>query len=201
MEKEVRLELRVRNNRLYQAIFTRYHSVAEFCREYDFQASTIGSLLNLKDKPTNSKTGKFTPTAMRLSEIFKILPEDLFPLEIYGIDITKFSTEVSSNDMLRLSGHHVDPLSIEDKTQKKFLEDFVHEIVEELDEREQLVLNKLYGLNGHTVTTQTDIAKEISRSKSTVGVIEKKIMRKLRRKVYKRYDVRDTYRYIRDVTP
>lgn len=49
--KDLRLELRVKNNRLYSLIHDRYTSVAQFCRAHGFKQSSVGRYLNFKQNP------------------------------------------------------------------------------------------------------------------------------------------------------
>jgi hypothetical protein len=75
--KEFLLHTRVKNNLLYEKIFSNYESVAEFCRLNNLHNTEVGKLLNLK-VPVYTKRG-LSPTVLRLVEVFNCPIEDLFP--------------------------------------------------------------------------------------------------------------------------
>ena len=94
--KPIRLEARIRNNILYQNIFTNYKNVAEFCRKHNLHGTEVGSLLNFTQKPKHKRTGAYKNLCIQLSKIFKLLPEDLFPDTLYyDIEKSKLAIELS----------------------------------------------------------------------------------------------------------
>ena len=63
VNQDLRLELRIRNNILYRAIFAQYDSVAELCevakrRGISLCPVVVGQLLNFTIHPISKKTGK-----------------------------------------------------------------------------------------------------------------------------------------------
>jgi hypothetical protein len=98
-QKEIRVEARLRNNILYHLIFDNYKSVAEFCRAHKTtQMAAIGELLNLKTSPLAlDKEGEvigYRTLPKRLAKIFKRLPEDIFPANIYKLPKTEAAIEI-----------------------------------------------------------------------------------------------------------
>lgn len=98
MEKEIRIEARVRNNRLYHAIFSKWPSVRAFCLEKGYYPSSVGNLLNLKVKPLTKK-GVYNRTCKRLADDLGFLVDDLFPLPLYGIKEHETAFEVSLSQL------------------------------------------------------------------------------------------------------
>ena len=57
--KDYRVEMRVKNNILYEAIMDAgYDSIAQFCRAHDLNANDVGPLINFKKTPIN-EDGQF----------------------------------------------------------------------------------------------------------------------------------------------
>lgn len=93
--KELRLEARLRNNILWHAIFDNHKTVAEFAEKHRLNHSRVGDLLNLKASPLSKKTGGYLDICKRIAEICGMLPEDLFPLDLYQMKKTKIVREVT----------------------------------------------------------------------------------------------------------
>lgn len=92
---EIRLEVRARNNILWHAIFDTWPNVRAFCLEHNINdQATVGALLNLKRSPLNHK-GEWNKISLKLSQIFGVLPEDLFPLTLYEIEEPQRVLEIS----------------------------------------------------------------------------------------------------------
>lgn len=96
--KQIRFEGRVRNNVLWHAIFDRYRNVHQFCLMHRLNPAEVGSLLNLKKSPLR-KDGSFRFLCERISKIVGMLPEDLFPLELYTIKQTEVTREIAFSEL------------------------------------------------------------------------------------------------------
>lgn len=89
VRQNLRLELRVRNNVLWHAIFDRYKNVNQFCLQesrpgYRFNAVEVGKLLNFKALPfVNGNPDKLRLISLRLAMVLGIPAEELFPLHLY----------------------------------------------------------------------------------------------------------------------
>jgi len=179
--KELRIEARLRNNVLYQAIFSRYKSVAAFCQENDFSQGLVGSLLNLKHSPINRK-GEFRPICVGLANFFKTLPEDLFPLHIYDLPNTKGTIEISfaelpdgGCELLQLP----DSNSPFEEVLQKELQERIKKALSILTPREEKVIRMYYLDNDNMENTYEKISNEIGISGTRVGQILHKALRKL----------------------
>ncbi len=85
--KDLRLELKVKNNTLWHVVYDRYKSVAAFCRafpHYAFQRTSIGNLLRFKESPFR-KDGSYRSICVALEAALGILAEDLFPKRLYAV--------------------------------------------------------------------------------------------------------------------
>jgi len=82
---DLRLELKVKNSRLWHAIYDRYGSVAGLCREVPklrTKHNDVGKLLRFKESPW-TKHGELRTLGYTLVKILEIPPEELFPPRLY----------------------------------------------------------------------------------------------------------------------
>lgn len=93
------------------------------------------------------------------------------------------SVDWDGNELLLsdVLGSDVDSVSrrIEDDEEKRILS-FA---IKSLSEREKVIVEMRYGLNGHTELTQKEVADLLGISQSYISRLEKKIMRDLRKKI------------------
>src|SRR5665213_2457710 len=89
--KDLRVEIRVKNNALWKAIHAKFASVAALCRSQESLKHTqiiIGQLLALKSSPFKKlalREGhyEYRPLALLLEEALKTPAEELFPRVLY----------------------------------------------------------------------------------------------------------------------
>ena len=74
-------------------------------------------------------------------------------------------------------------VNIENEAEKKLL----HEAVEKLDEREKLIMEMRFGLNGRQEKTQKEVADIIGISQSYISRLEKRIIKQLKKEMEKMY--------------
>ncbi|MBP3921951.1 MAG: RNA polymerase sporulation sigma factor SigE [Ruminiclostridium sp.] len=74
-------------------------------------------------------------------------------------------------------------VNIENEVEKKLL----HDAVERLDERERLIMEMRFGLNGRQEKTQKEVADIIGISQSYISRLEKRIIKQLKREMEKLY--------------
>ena len=174
---ELRVEIRLRNNVLYQNILNRYPSVKAFCREAGFQPSVVGNYLNLKVNPL--KASGYRDCPLQMAKHFHCLVEDLFPLELYDL---KETVVVGTVSVEALSLEDFPQLCIPDHTaeiDRHLLSERLEALLNELPRREASILRRRYGLGGHPVETLKEIAKTIGVSKERVRQLEGKGLRRM----------------------
>jgi DNA-binding CsgD family transcriptional regulator len=168
--KEIRAELRLRNNRLYNAIFPRWDSVQSFCKEVGLHATEVGELLNLKKSPRIS-TG-YRACCTRMSEFFKVLPEDLFPEKIYTLVETSSVREFNTEQILRLSGRE----TTEDDHDRALLVSDVTKALNTLPEREREIIR----LRFYEDQSLAQVAKVFGITRERIRMLEARGLRMLR---------------------
>jgi RNA polymerase sigma factor (sigma-70 family) len=185
MTAELRVEARLRNNRLYHAIYDNYASISAFCRETGKSYSTqIGDLLNLKGSPLRSD-GTRTPLAEWLSITLAVPFEELFPLRIYKLPAVQAVRELNLMELptsvRKLAALPADTISVEEAIANRETAAALESALDTLRPREALVLRLLYGLGDEADSmTLTEIGSRFGITCESVRQIEAKALRKLR---------------------
>jgi hypothetical protein len=203
-KRSIRLEARLRNNILWCAIFERWPSVQAFCEEYDFSPQEVGRFLNLKKSPLRGD-GKHRKACQEISGIFQMLPEDLFPPEIYSLPRVEAVLEVSFSELtagerksvaaLLVSGEK-DPESA--LIEKDAREALLH-TVQRLPPREALAVSSCFGLEGREEATLTEIGRDLRVGKERARQVLSKGLGRLRKRARMRGPTAEDLRVARKV--
>lgn len=181
--KELRVEMRLRNNRLYNLIFPRWDSVAAFCREFDLHMAQVNTLLNLKASPVNLKTGKYREVCQKIAKHFCLLEEDVFPLEIYNLAETNGSAEIGIEmlpyyECLALPA----PDEIEQMDTATDRQKLLEKVLSQLSSRERTYVEMYYGLCQYSESyTFAQISEAMGITKARVEQVIKKAIARLQR--------------------
>lgn len=179
--KEIRVEVRLRNNILYHAIYDNWKSVAAFCRDKGFNNMVIGELLNLKLSPIYKRSGEYKDICRRLAQCFRILEEDLFPLYIYNLEKKKMIREISIAEIgwreIRQVPFFEDPLK---EMEEKERAEAIEEVLGRLTYREREMLRMYYSLAGYSGHTLKEAGREFGVSVERARQVIAKALRILR---------------------
>ena len=161
-------------------IFDNYASVNEFCREKGFPGCQIGYLLNLKGNLYHKGTGKYRLIVQRLSKLFAMLPEDLFPDRLYGIEKTKGGVEIALSQLAD-GGNTVmigeEKSSHNGKTAE--MRGVIEEVFSDMRSRNVEIVKMRYGFRGDPMT-YNEIGEYFGITRERVRQIEHKMLRMLR---------------------
>jgi len=81
MDKEYRVDIKIRNNLLLSAIENAgFKSVTQFCKAANIQSTSVYGLVSLKESPLR-QDGTFTLVAQKILDYLCALPEDLWTEE------------------------------------------------------------------------------------------------------------------------
>jgi RNA polymerase sigma factor (sigma-70 family) len=183
------VQSRFKNKVLFDAIFSIYPSVAEFCRDAYFSQTDIGELLNLKRSPVCAATrgggqrGEYTRLARRIAAYFGFQPEELFPLSLYQLQLPRLVEHgYSSEELLPLLAARGLPAldSPQGHLEKRDKAEKVSRALQELTEREEKVIRMRFGLEDGVECELGVIGAELGISKERVRQIKAKALRKLR---------------------
>lgn len=184
----LRLELRIRNNSLYKAIYEKFSSVNAFCKCISVGPTTVGLLLNFKMYPRHSRTLDWIKPVQRISDALGIAPEHLFDMADYEHvkRVGDFHVrEVDSNlledrqaDLLQLAA----PQTLSTYQRQEFLKRLQQYMAIHLTSREQTVIQNRFGLrNGdNRRLTLAEIGALMKVSRKRIHQLEKAALAKLK---------------------
>ena len=204
----LRVEMRFRNGRLYDAIeaaavpfqsdarlsaLQKHGPVTAFCEIYDLPRHQVYALLNLKLSPLlkhgRTDRTRIRPICQRLSDVLQIPITELFPESLYAIawKTTQFAINIAPEmvnieALDRIATHQY--LS-QGAIQHRAIEGaqtrmIVREVVGTLNPRERKVLKLRFGMGGNAEHTLDEVAAELGVSRERIRQIETKALRKLR---------------------
>lgn len=173
--KQVRVEAKVKNNVLWRFIYDNYENLAEYCRKHNYSTgiyNTINNLINLNIEPWGRHTRRYSRMAEELAKDFNVIPEILFPRELYGVRQTTAVVEVS---LAAIQGREEVRLLPESTLYKKEIKEAIQEVLKTIPPREaEVVYRRAEG------ATLEEIASESGVTKERIRQIEAKGLRRLR---------------------
>lgn len=192
--EDVRLELRIKNNLLYTAIFSKFKSVSEFCRaaksqNYKIAEFEVGRLLNLKCSPFQKKhSGELRQVCYVIEAMLKISAEKLFPPRLYkklGANREVLTFHSSRRNVPAIADMRVhllaadEPSPVELATQHE-LRERLELILMELPYKERTILKLRLGLelDGYSYTLE-QIGRIFKISPESVRQLEVKAIQKM----------------------
>jgi len=183
MEKEFRIEVKVKNNKMLKKIEEAgYKTVGEFCRLNDRMnwASMLGDIINLKSSPLNAE-GQFRPFLFEVCDILLCSPEDLFSDTLLNVELAtnRRTVEVSEAEAEYMLSNSLEPLALEDELHQQRLPSEINKMLETLTPREKKVIERRFGLNGHREEFLHEIGTEFGVTATRIRDIEARAIRKL----------------------
>ena len=159
------------------------HALTTYSRIYNIpqKLSDQISLMRKKAEELRVELGR-EPTREEIAESMEITPEDvedLLILEKEEVSLSEklYDDEVEVGDML---GDTLAP-SVEYEIIKASIQQQIREILEELDEKEALVLKLRFGLDDNKPHTLQEIGNKLNLTRERIRQVEQKAMRKLAR--------------------
>lgn len=194
LHRPLRLELRLKNNVLWHAIYDHYGSISAFCRQHPrFKRVTprVNRLINLRDSPFSRRNpAEYKLFCLELASTLRVPPDALFPRAIYErVIVSKRVMEVSLAALPSSIRREVRglPAPIESCPDAQLVRRERYEaIIAALDKtaspRNREIVKLHYGLGEYEGTTKNDeeIGKLFGLSGARVGQILEAARRKLR---------------------
>lgn len=191
-KRDLRLEMRVKNNILWHAIRQLHSTISAFCKNFNINASDVSALLCFKTSPFTKK-GDYRRIVWNISEATGIAPNQLFPAKIYAemLKIGSFkAVEVSSFAALpRATRREIRllPAPIDQNPEAEYIEIekdkrnriVINTVLKELSYREREIIKLRFGLFGYREHSLDEIGEIFKLSKEMVRRIEAKAIRKL----------------------
>lgn len=178
--KDYRVEVRVKNNLLYNAIMAKYKSVAEFCRIFALHPKEVGMFINMHEKSLYNKYGELRVLVKKLCDSLGKSVGELFPPQYYlekNIAVKEMNREdlVSLESCPEVLNLPAPDVMIED-TKLDEIKDRLNAVVSTLSPREQEVIHSRY----YNEETYHSIADRLGVVTERVRQIEQKALSKLR---------------------
>ena len=212
----LRLELRAKNAPLWHLIFDSGETVASFCRKFGLRQTEVGQLLNLRASPYRKRSGRGqaqqtaepTRLAERLALIAGWLVEDLFPPDLYALDLVRpLIAEVPVSAIRRLGAarHLALPPTQDDGLVRAELQKAFAILLDTLTPREAKVIRLRYGFDDEGPVSPAEIGRRFGVCAARIYQIEATALRKLRhpartRRLRRIAPVKE-HRWRRDVPP
>ena len=196
---EIRIEMRIKNNRLYEAIVPMFGTVAEFCRRSGMEQCIVGGLINFKRSPFITTKGcglpmpinpqfyserpMYTVAARRLAEICGYSCADLFPLELYAKVTDNFTAKRISMHRLLADEEARGMLTAgtqPDHDERLANTDAASAALQMLPSAQAEIIRQRFGFTDGMPKTLDEIAKGFGVSRERVRQIENRAILKLR---------------------
>ncbi len=201
-KKDIRVEMMVKNNVLWHAIFDQHPSLLAFCRahpELENFYGPISQLLRFKISPFKKKrdakqkvsyvSSEYRNVCLKLERILKVPAESLFPKHLYEAALsggTKRVFEVSSFTalsstaqrevrLLPAPSEHAPEIVVD----QQLLRDKFEELFKTLNYREREILKLRFALEGNREHSLDEVALIFRVHRKRIQQIEAKAIRKL----------------------
>lgn len=174
VDGDLRVEMRLKNNRLWEPIYDRFGTVAAFCKgEKGMSQCEVGRLINLKCSPFRVvkgwQTGEYREVCLRIATKLELPPEYLFPDELYEKFVGKETTGAVTVSSLNIAEVDYKSILLAPAPEESGISEFdFSELREKLDEvlktlqpRLRLAIELRHGLNGNEEHTFEEIGKKM----------------------------------------
>jgi RNA polymerase sigma factor (sigma-70 family) len=180
--KEYRVELRIKNNKLYNLITTNYNSIQAFAKKFNLCPAAVGNIINMKSNLVDRKTGVIKDLPQKLCKIFKVTSEQLYPTQHF---LTSLETnlkvfEFDEEELMSLDSDETNPLLSYTPTLNELVPsesaNNISYVLSTLNPREERVIRMRF----YDKMTLEQIAVVIGIKRERVHQIELRAMRKMR---------------------
>ncbi len=179
--KEIRVEVKIKNNMIYEAIYPIFGSISKFCKATGLNNSKVGALINLRASPM---WNGYTKTARKLAEICGYSCEELYPMEMYrNLIKEKIVKTISLNSALiyeenrRIASGEINE-SID--IRGMCIKSEVRKVINTLSPKQYYTIRRRFGIGDNIERTLEEVAEDMSLSRERVRQIEAKAIRILR---------------------
>lgn len=172
-----RVELKVKNAKLYNAITRDHATVNAFCSAHGLSPGLVGELLNFKISPMDSRW-QWRKVVHEICEITGELPEDLFPEHMrIVIERNTRALELNEAQVMELADR-VNPVARLESSETKSA---IENAIAKLKPRERQVLMLRFGLGGvGDEMTLDEVGARFGVNRERIRQIEAKGLRALR---------------------
>ncbi|HAR35633.1 MAG TPA: hypothetical protein DCR87_01760 [Acidobacteria bacterium] len=160
------------------------HALSQASHSYNLPQKVSDKISRMNKERENLKKelGR-DPSREELAERLKLTPEEVADLELIQERGFSLSDKISEDEDLEVEDRLSDELepSVEYQLIKNSIEQQIREILNELDEREALVLKLRFGIDSDEPMTLQEIGDRLGLTRERIRQIEQRAMRKLAR--------------------
>lgn len=183
--KELRVETRVKNNRLYRLIMEHNPSVTAFGKAVGIRRDILYGLLSFRIPAYDGWQHNQLPTdlAQRIAAALGKPVEYVFPVQLCSQKTNSFrSVEIGIEHARRISQYSVAPKELGwDNPSKTMVKTCVEETLSEIPEREAKVIKLRFGFGDDAEPMSLrEVAKKLRVTTERIRQIEAKAIRRLR---------------------
>ena len=176
--KDYRIELKVKNNLLWQAMqFKGIKNAAHLSREVNLAPQVIGRYLNLTEN-VYDREGNYKKNFQKICDYFNMMPCELYPEERMNDPLikNKGAIEVSQTELKTLSGVESDPVALIHQDQ---VQDAVRNLIGLLTPRDAKAVKMRAGIDDREHTFE-EIGDELGVGKNRARQIYDTALRRMR---------------------
>lgn len=188
LSKPLRLIVRVKNNRLFNA--RKALGLSQKALGKASGVRCINQYENLAQSPINHTklhANQWCDTALKLAAFLKMLPEDLWPETVRAIEKTHFEREISERDMVEIGDREIArleaPPTPEAIAAEQELEDDVAAAIESLPPRLANIIRWRFGMGEPYALNLEEVGERLDLSRERVRQLEARAIQMLRSKV------------------
>ncbi len=179
--KDLEVKISVRNNRLKQRREELGLTQADLCRILDLHPVLYSELERLKRSPRRKRPPHlWTIAALKLSEFYSVLPEDLFPEHLNLIAKDTIARKIDVPDLARLVDETEGQFQLTDggmgdEVDRKRLQGTIEKLVDQLTPKEQMVIRARF----FEERTLDSVGHELGVHRESIRQIEARAIKKL----------------------
>jgi hypothetical protein len=181
MTDTLRVEVRFRNNVLWHAIKDNYPTICGFATQHQLSRPTVFNLVNLRDSPWYVD-GAWSKTAIGIATALQREADELFPFalyENYALSVVHVQ-EMPAEQFVSLSEIPQDQRLVSGQQEMADLSDTIQHVLDLLAPTDRHVVECMYGLNGRTAMTMSEIARAKGVSPTRIKQIHGRAIGRLR---------------------
>jgi RNA polymerase primary sigma factor len=160
------------------------HALSQSSRSFNLPQKISDKItrMNREYEALRKELGR-EPTREEVAEKLRLTPEEIADLELIQEKGLSLSDKISEDEDLEVGDRVSDEMapSVEYQIIKNSIEQQIREVLNELDEREALVLKLRFGIDGEEPMTLQEIGDRLGLTRERIRQIEQKAMRKMAR--------------------
>ena len=184
MEKEFRLKVYIKNNRLIRLrenLGLTIRKASELCG-ISYQTYILYENFTYDPIGKFSPSHKWKPSAIKISNFYRVVPEYIWPEAALEIEKNTAEIELSAMQVGRLIGQFTENAALPSGViyeKKKTIQEKIEKSLSVLDLRDKEIIKYLYGLEGEEDHTHAETGRKFGVSRERIRQIEARALRSM----------------------